>query len=116
MTDWPENEEDEPRVLTAHGANVLFGTLERIEQKLDQLLGIEEAMAVDQATFDAALLAFTTDLSAGIAAIEAKAAGTGLDLTAELGQITTAQAAFDAAVTQVAPPVVPPAPVVPPVA
>ena len=57
-------------------------------------------MAVDQATFDAALADFLTDITNGLAAIEAKLGTVGsiVDLSPELQQLTDAKNAFDTAV------------------
>lgn len=57
-------------------------------------------MATDQATFDAALTDFLNDLNEGLAAIQAKldAAGTPVNLSAEMAQIADAKAKFDAQV------------------
>jgi hypothetical protein len=72
----------------------------RIERMLEYLIRKVERMAVDQATFDAALAAFLTDLQAGLDAIAAKIAAEApaVDLSAELAQVQSAQATFDAAV------------------
>ncbi len=85
--------------------------LDRIEEKLDRLSrSVHERLstiergirhvATDQATFDAALTAFTADLQAGLDAIAAKiaAAGSPVDLSAELQALTDAKATLDAAV------------------
>lgn len=70
------------------------------EAKLDEILRRVTAMAVDQATFDAALTDFFTDLDTGLQAISDKIAALNVpaDLTAELAQLTDAKARFDAAV------------------
>lgn len=82
-----------------------------VHQKLDFIIERLENMAVDQATFDAALTDFFADLDAGLAAISAAlaAAGTPVDLTAELAAVADAKTKFDAAVVADTPPP-PPAP------
>lgn len=85
-------------------------TLERIERKLDRLLDLEALVAIDQLAFDQALTTFTDDLTAGLAAIQAKLAGSQVDLTAELQQITTAKEQFDATVATATGTGTPPAP------
>lgn len=89
--------------------------LDSIERRLTSIEGTLNAMAVDQGTFDAALADFLADLSAGLAAIQAKldAAGTTVDLSAELDQITAAKVAFDAQVAADTPPSAAPAEVAP---
>ena len=59
-----------------------------------------DKMAVDQATFDAALTDFMSDLDTGLAAIQAKldSSGVSVDLSTELAQITDAKTKFDAQV------------------
>ena len=81
--------------------------LARIEWKIDSLNERIELMAVDEATFDAALAAYVADVDAGVAALVAKVNQQApvVDLSAELAQITAAKSSFDAAVTP------PPAPV-----
>jgi hypothetical protein len=82
----------------------ILGSIERSLMNITDVLGQikrrVDKMAVDQATFDAALSDFLNDLQAGLAAIQAKldAAGASVDLSAELQQITDAKAAFDAQV------------------
>lgn len=84
--------------LTIH-----IGGIEEMHATLNKILTIArrlDTMATDQAAFDAALTDFLTDLETGLAAIQAKLdqAGTPIDLTAELAQITDAKAKLDAQV------------------
>jgi hypothetical protein len=74
--------------------------LDLVLPKLDEILRRITLMAVDQATFDAALTDFFTDLDTGLQAIQDKLAalGTPVDLSAELAQVQDAKAKFDAAV------------------
>jgi hypothetical protein len=80
----------------------------RLNDKLDYLLNLEVTMAVDQATFDAALSQFVQDIDDGVNAILAKVAGVNVDFTPELAQLDAAKSTFDAAVgTITAPPAEP---------
>jgi hypothetical protein len=74
--------------------------LDLVLPKLDEILRRITLMAVDQATFDAALTDFFTDMDAGLQAISDRLAQleTPVDLTAELQQLQDAKAKFDAAV------------------
>jgi hypothetical protein len=68
--------------------------------KLDEILRRLKDMAVDQATFDAALTDFSADLETGLQAIADKIAGLDVpvDLTNELAALSDARSKFDAAV------------------
>ena len=81
--------------------------LARIEWKIDSLNERIELMAVDEATFDAALAAYVADVDAGVAALVAKVNQQApvVDLSAELATINAAKSTFDTAVAG------PPAPV-----
>jgi hypothetical protein len=74
--------------------------IDSIEESLRQINRRLDKMAVDQATFDAALTDFLADLDAGLALIQAKldAAGVPVDLTAETQLLTDAKLKFDAMV------------------
>lgn len=77
---------------------VLNHGFDHLSKKLDHLLELEVSMAVDQATFDAALGQFVQDIDDGVNAILAKVAGVNVDFTTELAQLDAAKATFDAAV------------------
>lgn len=86
--------------------NELFSRSARTHTKLDEILRRMQNMAVNQATFDAALAAMLADVDDGLKAIAAKLATAApeVDLSNELASITAARAAFDAAVaTDIAP-------------
>lgn len=85
------------------------GRWSRIERKLDETLRLLyelderiSLMATDQATFDAALVAFLADIDAAVQAIANKVPAT-VDLSAELAQITDAKSKLDAALNPPAP-------------